>query len=129
MPDWAFELVARVAAKPTDIKAGSYELRAGATPLDLLGKLMRGEFAVADVKLIEGWTFRQVVPRWTDMRGFATTPRDCRMRRSSATRAAARASEGWFFPDTYVFPRGTSDLEILRQAYRAMEKTSWCRLG
>jgi UPF0755 protein len=60
MPDWAFELVARVVAKPTDVKAGSYELRAGATPLDLLGKLVRGEFAVADVKLIEGWTFRQV---------------------------------------------------------------------
>jgi UPF0755 protein len=126
MPDWAFELVARVAAKPTDIKAGSYELRAGATPLDLLGKLIRGEFAVADVKLIEGWTFRQV---------RAALDGHARIRHDTAGLSDAEIlkrlelpiahPEGWFFPDTYVFPRGTSDLEILRQAYRAMEK----RLG
>lgn len=123
MPEWAFEVVARVVAKPTDIKAGSYELRAGATPLDLLDKLVRGEFAVADVKLIEGWTFRQV---------RATLDAHARIRHDTAglpdadvlTRLELPIAhpEGWFFPDTYVFPRGTSDLEILRQAYRAMAK-------
>ncbi len=126
MPNWAFEVIARVVAKPTDIKAGSYELRAGATPLDLLGKLTRGDFAVADVKLIDGWTFRQV---------RAALDAHARIRHDTAGLSDAEVlkrlelpithPEGWFFPDTYVFARGTSDLEILRQAYRAMEK----RLG
>lgn len=123
MPDWAFEVLARVAAKPTDIKAGTYELRAGATPLDLLGKLARGEFALAEVKLIEGWTFRQV---------RAALDGHAKIRHDTAGLSDAEVlrrldlpishPEGWFFPDTYVFPRGASDTEILRQAYRAMEK-------
>jgi UPF0755 protein len=123
MPDWAFEALTRVVAKPTDIKAGTYELRAGATPLDLLGKLVRGEFALAEVKLIEGWTFRQV-------RGALDA--HPRIRHDTAGLSDAEVlrrldlsiahPEGWFFPDTYVFPRGASDIEILKQAYRAMEK-------
>jgi UPF0755 protein len=123
MPDWAFELVARVAGKPSEIKAGSYELRHGATPLDLLDKLVRGEFATAEVKLIEGWTFRQVRaaldahPRIRhDTKGLSDAEVLGRLG------APIAHPEGWFFPDTYVFPRGTSDLEILRGAYRAMEK-------
>jgi UPF0755 protein len=123
MPVWAFEIIARVAAKPTDIKAGTYELRPGVTPLDLLGKLVRGEFALANVKLIEGWTFRQV---------RAALDAHPRIRHDTAGLSDADVirrlelpiahPEGWFFPDTYVFPRGASDVEILRQAYRAMEK-------
>lgn len=126
MPNWAFELVARIVAKPTDIKAGSYELRAGATPLDLLGKLVRGEFAVADVKLIDGWTFRQVraaLDAHARIRHDTTGLSDAEVLKRLELPIAH--PEGWFFPDTYVFSRGTSDLEILRQAYRAMEK----RLG
>ncbi|HSD41017.1 MAG TPA: endolytic transglycosylase MltG [Burkholderiales bacterium] len=123
MPGWAFEALVRVVSKPTDIKAGSYELRAGATPLDLLGKLVRGDFALADVKLIEGWTFRQV---------RAALDAHPRIRHDTAGLSDADVlrrlelpiahPEGWFFPDTYVFARGASDVEILRQAYRAMEK-------
>lgn len=123
MPEWAFEAVARATVKPTDIKAGTYELRAGATPLDLLGKLTRGEFALSDVKFIEGWTFRQV---------RAALDAHPRIRHDTAGLPDADVlrrlelpithPEGWFFPDTYVFPRGASDLDILRSAHRAMEK-------
>jgi UPF0755 protein len=123
MPGWAFEAVARVMAQPTDIKAGTYELRAGATPLDLLGKLVRGEFALADVKLIEGWTFRQVraaLDAHPRIRHDTTGLSDADLLRRLELPIAH--PEGWFFPDTYVFPRGASDVEILRQAYRAMEK-------
>jgi UPF0755 protein len=123
MPDWAFELVARVAAKPSEIKAGSYELRRGATPLDLLDRLARGEFATADIKLIEGWTFRQVraaIDAHPRIRHDTTGLSDAAVLERLALPIAH--PEGWFFPDTYVFPRGTSDLEILRNAHRAMEQ-------
>lgn len=126
MPWWAFEAVARVAGDPAAIKAGSYEVRPGTSPLDLLGKLSRGEFALAEIKFIEGWTFAQI------RKALDAHPK-IRHDTAELTNAQIMARleapiahpEGWFFPDTYLFPRGTSDLEILRQAYRAMEK----RLG
>jgi UPF0755 protein len=126
MPWWAFELVARIAGDPAAIKAGSYEVRPGTSPLDLLGKLSRGEFALAEIKFIEGWSFAQV-------RKALDAHPNVRHDTAGLTNAEIMARleapiahpEGWFFPDTYLFPRGTSDLEILRQAHRAMEK----RLG
>ncbi len=41
------------------IRAGSYEIDAGTTPVALLNKMVRGDETLAVVRLIEGWTFRQ----------------------------------------------------------------------
>ncbi|MGH8746523.1 MAG: endolytic transglycosylase MltG, partial [Burkholderiales bacterium] len=57
--NWQFEVLARALGRSQEIKAGSYELMDSVTPLDLLGKLTRGDVTQAEVKLIEGWTFRQ----------------------------------------------------------------------
>jgi UPF0755 protein len=123
MPPLAFEAVARAAAKPGDIKAGTYEIAAGATPLDLLGKLTRGEFALVEVKFIEGWTFRQLREALDahphvrhDTKGLPETVVLQRLGLNDAH------PEGLFFPDTYRFARGSSDLELLRTANRALAK-------
>ena len=55
-----FELLARALGRAQDIKAGSYELATAPTPLELLDKLTRGDVTQADVRFIEGWTFRQL---------------------------------------------------------------------
>ena len=55
-----FELLARALGRGQDIKAGSYELTAAPTPLELLDKLTRGDVTQAEVRFIEGWTFRQL---------------------------------------------------------------------
>lgn len=127
MPPWAFETIARITAHTTDdpvgIKAGAYEIANGATPLALLGKLRRGEFATADIQFIEGWTFRQIRealdahPRVRhDTKGLADAEVLNRLG------VPNERAEGLFFPDRYRFPRDSSDVEILRTAYRAMEK-------
>lgn len=127
MPPWAFEVVARITARttndPVDIKTGTYEISRGTTPLALLGKLRRGELATAEVQFIEGWTFRQIRdaldnhPRIRhDTKGLSDAEVLSRLG------ASKQQAEGLFFPDKYRFPRDSIDLEILRAAYRSMEK-------
>lgn len=118
-----FELLARALARDQDIKAGSYELASAPTPMELLDKLTRGDVTQAEVKFIEGWTFRQlraILDAHADIRHDSKGMSDTQlMARLLATDAHP---EGLFFPDTYLFAKGSSDLRILRRAYDAMQR-------
>src|SRR5450830_1311034 len=57
---WQFNLLGRLLGRAGTIKAGSYEVDRGITPLALLNMLTAGEFAQEEVIFIEGWTFRQM---------------------------------------------------------------------
>jgi UPF0755 protein len=118
-----FELLARALARDQDIKAGSYELASAPTPMELLDKLTRGDVTQAEVKFIEGWTFRQLratLDAHADIRHDSKGMSDTQlMARLLATDAHP---EGLFFPDTYLFAKGSSDLRILRRAYDAMQR-------
>jgi UPF0755 protein len=123
MQPWAFEAVARVAGNPADIKAGQYEIRSGVTPLELLGKLVRGEVALTEIAFIEGWSFKQLrdaLDAHPDVRHDTRGLVDAEVMRR--LQAPSENPEGLFFPDTYRFAKGASDFEILRSAYRAMAK-------
>jgi UPF0755 protein len=118
-----FELLARALGRAQDVKAGSYELTAAPTPLELLDKLTRGDVTQADVRFIEGWNFRQLRAALDanaflrhDSRGLS----DAQLLRKLA--APQAHPEGLFFPDTYLFAKGTSDLHVLRRAYQAMQR-------
>jgi UPF0755 protein len=118
-----FETLARALRRERDIKAGSYEIAEPVTPTDLLDKLTRGDVTQAEVRLIEGWTFAQL---------RAALDASPHLRHDSAgledtqilARLEAREAhpEGLFFPDTYLFGKGSSDLTVLRRAYRAMQR-------
>ena len=57
---WSFLVFARLMGAAGDIKAGSYEVAAQIAPYLLLEKIVRGEFAQAEVTFVEGWTFAQL---------------------------------------------------------------------
>lgn len=117
------ELLARALARDQDIKAGSYELASAPTPMELLDKLTRGDVTQAEVKFIEGWAFRQLraaLDAHADIRHDSRGMSDAQlMARLQATEAHP---EGLFFPDTYLFAKGSSDLRILRRAYDATQR-------
>jgi UPF0755 protein len=118
-----FEALARALGRAQDVKAGSYELTAAPTPLELLDKLTRGDVTQGEVRFIEGWTFRQVraaldASPFVRHDGQGLSEADL-MKKVGATETRA---EGLFFPDTYLFSRGTSDLRVLRRAYQAMQR-------
>ncbi len=113
----------RVSGDSRQIKAGSYELERGVTPRTLLGKLVRGEEALRSVTLVEGWTFRQVREALqkadqlkSQTRGLSN---DSVMQQLGM---AGMAAEGRFFPDTYTYAKGSTDLAVLQRAARAMDK-------
>ena len=123
IPGWQLALLGRVMGRATQIKAGSYEFEAGITPRALLNKLTRGDVTQADLALIEGWNFRQfraALDRHPDLIHDSLGLTDAQILERIG--AAARHPEGLFFPDTYLFARKTSDLDVLRRAYRNQQK-------
>ncbi len=105
------------------IRAGSYEIGTGTTPLALLNKMVRGDEAQATVRLIEGWTFRQF--RAELAKAEALKPDTASMNDAevmAALGSPGRSPEGWFFPDTYAYSKGASDLAVLQRAHRAMQR-------
>jgi len=116
-----FQVLARLTGQSARIKAGSYELKPNTSPRRLLTQLVRGEFAQEAVTIIEGWTFRQ-------MREAIAATKTLRHETAqmSDTELMAKVSpefkqpEGLFFPDTYLFAKGSSDLQIYRQAHQML---------
>jgi UPF0755 protein len=117
------ELLARVTGKGKRVKAGNYELKPGSTPLRLLAQLTRGEFAQESLVVIEGWTFhqmRQVIAQHPALKHDTASLTDTELLAKITTNFTV--PEGLFFPDTYLFGKGISDLVIYRQAHAMMMK-------
>lgn len=105
------------------IKAGSYELESGVTPRSLLDKLARGEESLRSVTLVEGWNIRQV--RAALAKAEALKPDSAALGNEALMQQLGRPGvhpEGRFFPDTYTYSKGSSDIAVLRRALRAMDK-------
>lgn len=111
------------------IRAGNYEIARGTTPAGLLNKMVRGDETLATVRLIEGWTFSQF--RAELAKAEALKPTTAGLRDDeimAAIGAPGVAAEGRFYPDTYAYSKGSSDLAVLKRAHRAMQQrleASW----
>jgi len=121
-PDLLF-LWFRLSGQDRQIKAGSYELEPGITPHRLLRKLARGEEALQAVVLVEGWNFRQV--RAALLKEAQLKPDTKGLDDAAVMALLGRPGvhpEGRFFPDTYTYSRGSSDVALLRRALHAMDR-------
>lgn len=108
----------------SEVKAGDYELNDATTPSGLLHRLHSGDVIDYNVTLVEGWTFAQAV------RALSEAPRiDSQLHglsqeeQLSLLQLPIEHPEGWFFPDTYHYSGGTSDIDILTRAYQTMQET------
>ncbi len=123
MPAQLFVALVRITGHGADLKAGGYELTTGVTPWSILGKLARGEVTHHVVTVIEGWEFRRMratIDGHPALRHETKGLSDAElMQRIGATE---KHPEGAFFPDTYLFARDSSDIDLYRRAYGAMQK-------
>lgn len=120
--DWQFHLFGRVLRQASAIKAGSYEVEQGVTPWQLLQKLTRGDVSQTDITLVEGKTFRNfrtLLDAHPDLRHDTAGLSDTEVLQRIG--AAELHPEGLFLPDTYLFAKGSSDVDLLRRAYKAMQ--------
>ena len=105
------------------IRAGSYEVHAGITPRELLNKMVRGDEVLEQLRIIEGWNWRQVraaLAAAPALKARTTNMSDADL--MAALGEPGTTPEGRFFPDTYAYSRGVSDLTVLKRAHVAMKK-------
>ncbi|MAY36963.1 MAG: aminodeoxychorismate lyase [Spongiibacteraceae bacterium] len=123
--DYPVELLsvyARFAGYAGAIQSGEYRLRPGLNSYDLLALLVSGEVVRYRATLIEGWTF-------ADLTAYLAAHPDLDKRFDSNAPVWAQLGideplhenpEGLFFPDTYSFVKGATDIGIMKRAYRRM---------
>lgn len=117
-------LYARFSGQANRIQAGEYRIEAGTSPRELLDVFVSGDVLLYSFTIVEGWTFRELV---------AALASDAVVEQSityedwpavlESFAADAEYPEGLFLPQTYSFPRGTRDIDVLRQAYDLMQTT------
>ena len=112
-----WRLYARLQDKAHRIRLGEFRLSTSMTPAEILDTLVSGATVQYSHTVLEGWTFRQLLD------SLATHPQivqtDIVRDREALMDELGQPGmhpEGWFYPDTYHFPKGTTDLEFLRRA-------------
>jgi UPF0755 protein len=118
---WSFILLAKILGKEGGLKAGNYQLDRELTPFQLVQKITKGDVSQSEIVFIEGWTFSQV-RKALDEHPAIRHDTTGLSERDLLNRLAIQEenAEGLFFPDTYYFSNGMSDLSVLKRAYLIM---------
>jgi len=121
--DQLFVWLGRLLGKSTQLKAGNYALEHPVSPLELLEMFTKGDVSLNQISVIEGWTFKQLraaLNASPDIAHDALNLADAEILQRIG--AAEAHPEGLFFPDTYYFAAGSSDLAIIKRAYHVMQQ-------
>ena len=125
------ELQARWSGAASRIKTGEYAFESGLTPLGLLDRLVAGKVVQHPFTIVEGWTFRELRRRIAESEALVDTLDGLSDEEAMARMGLAGLHpEGRFFPETYHFPAGTTDVQLLRRAFDTMSdylESAWAR--
>ena len=120
---WTFTLVGRLLGRQTHIKAGSYEWDEPLSAFSLLNKITRGDSVQNEAKLIEGMTFAQFRATLDGNEALSHLTKGLADRDVlKLLGSPAKSAEGLFFPDTYFFNKGDSDVALMKRAFASMQR-------
>ena len=129
--EYALVLLARARRADRSIKAGNYEIAEGITLSRLLDKLTQGDVTQAGMTVVEGSTYAELVAALKASPEIAKSVVELPTAEIAARIGITDSSlEGWFFPDTYFFARGSKDVGLLARGYRLMRARlddAWAR--
>ncbi len=118
-----FSVWARVTGSARKLKAGEYLLSPDLTTLQLFGLLQKGKVRLYSLTLIEGLTFKQMMKLVNQSEVLSHHLLEMNNQQiMQKIGHAGEHPEGRFFPDTYRFPKGLSDIDLLKKAYNEMQK-------
>ncbi len=113
------------------LKAGEYRFRKGITPPQLLEQVISGRVVEYPLAIIEGWTFKQVMETLAKAPRLTHTLQGLQPQQIMASLGyPGMHPEGRFYPDTYYYSSGMSDLIILQRAFQKMDvflQTEWAK--
>lgn len=113
----------RVSGQDRAIKAGSYELNAAMSPKSVLNMLARGEESLRSVTLVEGWTFKQFRQALAKAETLKPTTQGMSDEEIMAQLGQPQwHPEGRFYPDTYTYSKGATDIAVMKRALKSMDK-------
>jgi UPF0755 protein len=116
---WLLDVYARATGDATRIRAGEYRLEPGLTPITLVDKLVAGQVFLHQLTVVEGWRFADLLTAVRTHPAVHAGTLDGPGIMAALGEPGVHP-EGQFFPDTYYFPRGTADVEVLRTAHDKM---------
>jgi len=122
--DLQWRLLARETNTASQLKVGEYALDPALTPRELLKRMREGRTLQYRVTIVEGWNIRQLraaLRNATPLQQKTADMSDAEL--MAALGHDGQHPEGRFLPETYVYTRSESDLDVLKRAYAAMEKT------
>lgn len=107
----------------TKLKQGEYHLEHGMSVFDIFKKLASGNVKIYQIRFIEGWAFKDFQAALNNEKRLVLELKDFDNQQIVAKLQLPNSSpEGWFYPDTYNFQRGKSDLDILLVAHKKMKE-------
>jgi UPF0755 protein len=113
----------RVSGQDRAIKAGSYEISPDMSPRRVLNMLARGEESLKTVTLVEGWTFKQFKQALAKSEALKNTSQALSDAEIMAQLGRpGMHPEGRFYPDTYTYAKGSTDLAVMQRALKAMDR-------
>ena len=116
-----WQALARQLGAADKLQVGEYPLEPGMTPRTLLTNIRDGKVISHRVTIVEGWNIREVraaLAKATPLEHETLDMSDAAL--MAALGHAGQHPEGRFLPETYIYTRGDSDLDILERAHEAM---------
>jgi UPF0755 protein len=111
----------RIKPEYANIKAGTYQIEKNSSVQHLLSQLVAGKEHQFSVTFIEGTTFKEWLVQLRQMDNIVHT-----IKQSSIVDISKKLNinrnnpEGLFYPETYAFTAGTTDIELLKRAQQKM---------
>ncbi len=118
-----FKWLVRFEGVANKIQAGEYEFSPGLTPVQILSYLVKGKVNQYAISIVEGQTFKEIL---NDIQGHSaiksTLPINAMMTEYlELLNISEKHLEGLLLPETYFFVKNTSDVDIIKRAYRSMQ--------
>jgi len=120
--DFEWKALSREMKVASHMQVGDYAITSGLSPRTILQRIKDGDIIQRKFALIDGWNMRDLrkaLKNTSHIEHVTDELSDAEL--MSKLGAAGVHPEGRFLPETYLYSRGTSDLDLLQRAYSGMQ--------